>query len=135
MANYIENLSSLDDALHFVKITTPENLKRLNEYDMFHITRFLDRDERYTLLFEKNLKIFGDINEYVNDFFNKHKNLDEQRIALPILKKMIEKDGLTQKNRRRLELVIDGKNSRVRAGGGKRGKTKKHSRRSRASSK
>ena len=129
---------SLQDALHLLDDLTVDELKRMNSEQLTFITKDLDGEEKLTFFFKKNVKIFGGINGYVDDFFRKVKVKEltraQQLGALEFLKKMKETAGLTDDNKRRVShaiSVIEGQNSAPSAGGGKGRKTTKR----RASSK
>jgi hypothetical protein len=130
---------SLQNALDLLDDLTVDELKRMNPAQLTFITTDLSGEDKLTFFFKKNVKIFGGINGYVDDFFRKFKvkelTRSDQLGALEFLKKMKETTGLTDDNKRRVShaiSVIEGQNSAPSAGGGKRRKTKK---RRRASSK
>jgi len=129
----------LKDALDLLDDLTVDELKRMNKQQIKLITEHLSGEEKLTFFFEKNVKIFGGINGYVDDFVRnvkvKELTRSQQLGALEFLKKMKETAGITDDNKRRVShaiSVIEGQNSAPSAGGGKRRKTTK---RRRASSK
>lgn len=61
----------MNQALEFVRTSTPEQLRSLNSNSLMAIAMTLTPEERGEFLFAKNLKIFGGINNYINDVFNK----------------------------------------------------------------
>jgi hypothetical protein len=86
------------DALDFVVLLRPQNYNQI--------------------MFEKNMKIFGNVNAYLDDFlpailqhlqtvqFPKKEGI--RRAARPILERMLNTEGLTAQNRQRIQDALGG---------------------------
>jgi len=132
---------TLQDALDIVEDTDVELLRQLPIEVIQQISQLLRPDEYKEFLFAKNVKIFGGINEYTNDIFDKGtiekvKNKPAKvGLALSaILTKILSEPGLTDDNKRRVSQAIRELNqsptaSAPAAGGAGRASAKKLKRR------
>jgi hypothetical protein len=106
---------TLEDALDIVEDTDVELLRQLPIELIQQISQLLTPDEYKEFLFAKNVKMFGGINEYANDIFDKGtiekvKNKPAKvglALALAaILTKILSEPGLTDENKRRVSQAI-----------------------------
>jgi hypothetical protein len=106
---------TLQDALDIVEDTDVELLRQLPIEVIQQISQLLTPDEYKEFLFAKNVKMFGGINEYANDIFDKGtiekvKNKPAKvglALALAaILTKILSEPGLTDENKRRVSQAI-----------------------------
>jgi len=132
---------SLHEALSFVHASTAEDLRTLSKETLIGILRTLNPEDVQTFIFAKNIKIFGGINEYIQDFFAKQtvqkilampegssKEMNKQGLQLT-LQKMDKYEGVTLENKNRIRRALLQTNnfSTAPAAGGKKKsrKTKK----------
>jgi hypothetical protein len=116
----------INDALELVNQTHASNLVSLTREELMFIVQGMTPEEAETFIFEKNIKIFGSINLYIDDFF---KNETVGKIlqlpsgnklgVISVLKKMLSYEGVTKKNKARIEKALKSLN------GGRR-KTRKN---------
>lgn len=122
----------LEQALDLVTNASAEELRSLTRDELIFITGGMSPEDAQTFFFEKNIKVFGGINEYVNDFFAKGtvehmKTLpNQQRLgAIALLTKISTKQGLTQQNKQRVDAAIGqlSRNAKAAAPAARRRKT------------
>lgn len=63
---------NLNQALELINTSSPELLQGIPKDALMYIVMDLTPEEREQFFFAKNLKIFGTIDNYANDLFNKH---------------------------------------------------------------
>jgi hypothetical protein len=104
---------TLQDALDIVEDTDVELLRQLPIEVIQQISQLLRPDEYKEFLFAKNVKIFGGINEYTNDIFDKgtiekvkNKPAKVGLALAAILTKILSEPGLTDDNKRRVSQAI-----------------------------
>ena len=104
---------TLQDALDIVEDTDVELLRQLPIEVIQQISQLLTPDEYKEFLFAKNVKIFGGINEYANDIFDKgtiekvkNKPAKVGLALAAILTKILSEPGLTDDNKRRVSQAI-----------------------------
>ena len=61
----------MESARKYIAERTPQQLSQMTRDDLIGIARTLSPEELKTFLFEKNVKLFGGINPYVEDFLAK----------------------------------------------------------------
>ena len=103
----------LQDALDIVEDTDVELLRQLPIEVLQQIAQLLTPEEYKEFLFAKNVKIFGGINEYTNDIFDKgtiekvkNKPAKVGLALAAILTKILNEPGLTDDNKRRVSQAI-----------------------------
>lgn len=128
---------NLEHALHIIDTWSSEELQSLSREDFEFISNNLSPEDFQTFIFAKNIKVFGGINNYVNDFFSKGTintikamNNNRKRNTLPglilTLRRMLMYDDLSQENRIRINnAILDISGSPAPAAGGKR-KTRRY---------
>ena len=104
---------TLEDALDIVEDTDVELLRQLPIEVLQQISQLLTPDEYKEFLFAKNVKMFGGINEYANDIFDKgtiekvkNKPTKVGLALAAILTKILSEPGLTDDNKRRVSQAI-----------------------------
>ena len=104
---------TLQDALDIVEDTDVELLRQLPIEVLQQISQLLTPDEYKEFLFAKNVKMFGGINEYANDIFDKgtiekvkNKPAKVGLALAAILTKILSEPGLTEENKRRVSQAI-----------------------------
>ena len=104
---------TLQDALDIIEDTDVELLRQLPIEVIQQISQLLTPDEYKEFLFAKNVKIFGGINEYANDIFDKgtiekvkNKPAKVGLALAAILTKILSEPGLTDDNKRRVSQAI-----------------------------
>jgi predicted nucleic acid-binding OB-fold protein len=135
---------NLQGALEIVNELSVEDLQALSRDQLLYIISGLTAEEAREFMFAKNIKIFGGINGYVENFLStgtvmKMKTMPneiERRIgiqgALNALNKMLTYDDLTEENRTRInEAILQLTNETAPAAGGYRRKNKSRKSKSR----
>jgi hypothetical protein len=132
---------TLQDALDILEETEVELILQFPKELTQQIAQLLTPEEFKEYLFAKNIKIFGGINEYANDIFDKgtiekvkNKPMNVGLALAAILTKILEYPGLTDHNKRRISQAIRELNqtpssSAPAAGGAGRASAKKLKRR------
>jgi hypothetical protein len=99
----------LADGLSIVEQASVTDLRSLTRDELQFILAGMNPEEVQTFLFAKNVKIFGGINGYINDFFRQEtvgKTLQFppiQRIGtIAVLTTMSAYPGVTKKNKERV---------------------------------
>lgn len=123
---------TLQQLLGFVESATNEELREISQPEiLLQLTSGLTPDERSQFLLAKNVKTFGGINPYVEDFLGKTLSAIASMPDGPMKdnvkqgqKGMVEKllayDGLTPENKSKLQQVFTGAFGAAPAAGGKR---------------
>lgn len=135
-------MSHFNNALQLVEELTVEELQKLNRDQLLFIASGLTKAEVSDFMFAKNMKIFGGINGYVDDFLSsgtiiKIKDMAEglSKItirdgALQTLNKMLTYKSLTDTNRVKINnAVAELQYASAPAAGGlrkKKSRTRKH---------
>jgi hypothetical protein len=126
----------LEEALEIVNDWTAEELKTLNKNDYAMIMDGMTQDEIGRFFMEKNVKVFGGIDGYVNDFLNKVnlQAMNEQGKggARILLNKMLLYPGISEGSRKRIQAALASINyESAPAAGGRRMSRHKSRRKSR----
>ena len=138
---------NLNTALAVVNLLSKDELLSLVDQELRYIVRNLNTEEISQFIFAKNIKIFGGINQYVENFFssntiNKIKAMPNGEIkmisksgAVKTMNKMLTYDELTPENRDSINMAILQLNDEgsAPAAGGVRRKKKAKSKKSRRS--
>lgn len=100
-------------ALEMVEESTVEELGNLTKEDLMAIMGALGPVDFQEFLFAKNIKIFGGINGYIDDYFskntiNKVKTLPSSTKSSTVimLKKMLTYDSISEANKKRVTAAI-----------------------------
>jgi len=104
---------TLQDALDILEETEVELILQFPKELTQQIAQLLTPEEFKEYLFAKNIKIFGGINEYANDIFDKgtiekvkNKPVNVGLALIGILTKILHYPGLTDHNKRRISQAI-----------------------------
>ena len=109
---------NLNQALELVRTSTPEQLRSMSQQDMLTILMNLSPEERGEFIFAKNIKLFGGINNYINDVFAKQTvekigqipsgpNKEAAKAGLrQMLEKMITYSDVSQENIQRIQTAL-----------------------------
>jgi hypothetical protein len=126
----------IEDALELIEDFTVEQLKALTQEDLLIILQGMSAENRRRFFIEKNVKIFGGINQYVDDFLEKTNinsmNPQGKMGARSILQAMLAYPGVTEENNKLLLEAIaktEPKGAAPAAGGNRRRKTLRNRRR------
>jgi len=109
-------MTIFEDALQLIDELSVEDLRSLTKEELMDIVSLLTPAQASDFIFAKNIKIFGGINGYVNDFFAKDtiskikampNAVKVRTIAstIELLNKMLKPD-LTEENRSRINHAI-----------------------------
>ncbi len=134
----------LDIVLGLIQELSGEQLRAIPPHVFMVLVEGLTPDQFKTVLFMKNVKIYGGVNQYVDDFFGK--GTVEQILAMEpgarrdstkpgalfILKNMLEDPVLTQANKDRVSAAIASLEA-LTGGGSHRARTRRTRRRARRS--
>ena len=134
----------LDIVLGLIQELSGEQLRAIPPHVFMVLVEGLTPDQFKTVLFMKNVKIYGGVNQYVDDFFGK--GTVEQILAMEpgarrdstkpgalfILKNMLEDPVLTQANKDRVSAAIASLEA-LTGGGSYRARTRRTRRRARRS--
>ena len=126
----------IEDALELIEDFTVEQLKALTQEDLLIILQGMSAENRRRFFIEKNVKIFGGINQYVDDFLDKTNinsmNPQGKMGARSILQAMLAYPGVTEENNKLLLEAIaktEPKGAAPAAGGNRKRKTLRNRRR------
>ena len=126
----------IEDALELIEDFTVEQLKALTQEDLLIILQGMSAENRRRFFIEKNVKIFGGINQYVDDFLEKTNinsmNPQGKMGARSLLEAIIAYPGVTEENNKLLLEAIaktEPKGAAPAAGGNRRRKTLRNRRR------
>ena len=135
--------SNLEAVLGIVERRSPEELATMPKDIIIFIKSNLSEEDFQTFQFAKNIKVFGGINNYVNDFFSKGTintvkamNTNTKITTLPglilTLRKMLTYDNLSADNRIMINnAILELSGSPSPAAGGKQKKRRSRKRKSR----
>jgi hypothetical protein len=105
----------LEDAVELVEQSSAKELASLTRDEFMFIVAGMSSEEIQTFMVKKNIKIFGGINPYIDDFFMKEtvkKTLQHPNELLAgtvaILKKMLVTEGINEKNKKRVQKGLVG---------------------------
>ena len=100
----------IEEALELINEMSAEDLKTLNQDELMYIVNGMNQDERSRFFMEKNVKVFGGIDGYVNDFLNKVNlvTMNEQGKvgARALLNRMLLYPGISQPSRTRIQHAL-----------------------------
>jgi hypothetical protein len=103
----------INEAMAFVEESSVEELRQLTKEELMDIMGTLGPVNFQEFLFAKNVKIFGGINGYVDDYFakntiNKVKAQPNatKRATVAMLKKMLTYGNITDENKRKVATAI-----------------------------
>jgi len=120
----------IEDALDLIEDFTVEQLKGLTQEDLLIILEGMSPENRRRFFIEKNVKIFGGINQYVDDFLEKTNinsmNPQGKMGARSILQAMLAYPGVNEENNKLLLEAIaktEPKGAAPAAGGNRKRKT------------
>ena len=126
----------IEDALDLIEDFTVEQLKALTQEDLLIILQGMSAENRRRFFIEKNVKIFGGINQYVDDFLEKTNinsmNPQGRMGARSLLEAMLAYPGVTEENNKLLLEAIaktEPKGAAPAAGGNRKRKTLRNRRR------
>jgi hypothetical protein len=126
----------IEDALELIEDFTVEQLKALTQEDLLIILQGMSAENRRRFFIEKNVKIFGGINQYVDDFLEKTNinsmNPQGRMGARSLLEAMLAYPGVTEENNKLLLEAVaktEPKGAAPAAGGNRRRKTLRNRRR------
>jgi hypothetical protein len=125
----------IEEALELINEMSAEDLKTLNQDELMYIVNGMNQDERSRFFMEKNVKVFGGIDGYVNDFLNKVnlQAMHEQGKAgaRTLLNKMLLYPGISEASKKRVQDALASINyAAAAAAGGKSVSRKRKTRRS-----
>jgi hypothetical protein len=119
----------LDEAIQLIEQSSAKELASLTRDEFMFIVAGMSPEDIQNFMFAKNIKIFGGINPYIDDFFMKEtveKTLqfpkEQQAGTVAVLKKMQTIEGVSKKNKTRLEKALKD----LGAAGGRRRKTRRN---------
>ncbi len=127
----------LNIVLGVIQELSGEELRAIPPHVFMMLVQGLTPDQFKTVLFMKNVKIYGGVNQYVDDFFGKR--TVEQILAMGpgprresttpgalfILKNMLEDPALTQTNKERVSAAIASLEALTGGGTRRRRKTRR----------
>ena len=119
----------LEEALELIQNLTQEELRSLTRDQIIYIVGDMNTEERGRFFLEKNIKVFGGIDEYVRDFLEKVNinslNANGKAGSRDILNKMLAYPGISEKSKQRVEGALTRTYTVAPAAGGKRSKTRR----------
>jgi hypothetical protein len=117
-------MSNLPVVLRLVNKLSVGQLRRLSHEDLLSIMGPLTGPERSDFMFAKNIKIFGGINGYVEDFLASVPRIQTMNAAKPgaiqTLNRMLTYGDLTSNNRTRINSALALLSGAAAAAGGHR---------------
>jgi len=122
----------LEDALELLDTMSAEDLRSLTRNDLMYIVSGMNEKDRSKFFIEKNIKVFGGINEYIRDFLQKTNinSIKNSSIKLGIhamLTRISVYPGITDENKSLLQAALEKTmiQSAPAAGGSRRKNTRK----------
>jgi len=100
----------MESARKYIAERSPQQLSQMTRDDLIGIARTLSPEEIKTFLFEKNVKLFGGINPYVEDFLAKMKTSvpkDAMVGFITMLNTMKAYPGLSEENKLKVNNRIE----------------------------
>ena len=126
----------IEDALDLIEDFTVDQLKGLTQGDLQIILQGMSPEHRRKFFIEKNVKIFGGINQYVDDFLEKtdinSMNPQGKMGARSLIQAMLEYPGVSEDNSKLLLEAIaktEPKGAAPAAGGSRKRRTLRNRRR------
>lgn len=126
----------IEEALELIEDFTVDQLKGLTQEDLQIILQGMSPENRRRFFIEKNVKIFGGINQYVDDFLEKtdinSMNPQGKMGARSLIQAMLEYPGVSEDNSKLLLEAIaktEPKGAAPAAGGNRKRKTLRNRRR------
>ena len=115
----------IEEALELINEMSADDLRTLNQEELMFIIDGMNQEEVGRFFMEKNVKVFGGIDGYVNDFLTKVNlvRMDEQGRAgaTGMLKKMLVYPGISEEAKARVKSALASINyATAPAAGGKR---------------
>jgi hypothetical protein len=122
----------LEEALKLINELSPQEVKSLSNHDIMFIVQGMNGEEVGKFFIEKNVRAFGGIDGYVDDFLKKvnirEMNIVKKTGARAILNKMLAYPGISDASKTRIrEALTESAYETAPAAGGKR-KTKRKTR-------
>ena len=121
----------IEYALAIIDALSVDDLMSLNKDELMFIVSGLNEEERSKFFIMKNIKIFGGINEYINDFLEKTQIAPSATSSTlqgirTVLHRISQYPGITQENKNRIQAAIQRTmNGTAPAAGGRRKNTRK----------
>lgn len=114
----------IEDAIELINDMNANELKALGRNELMFIVDGMNVEDRGRFFMEKNIKVFGGINEYTDDFLSKINigTMNEQGKAgaMALLNKMLAYPGISDINRTRIQNTLMSMNyATAPAAGGK----------------
>jgi small basic protein len=116
------------DALELINELSADELRSLTRDGLMFIIDGMSPEDISRFLMEKNVKVFGSINAYVDDFLNKTAFVQGDIGKNILLNKMLEYPGISEENKTRIRAAINIITRTAPAAGGRRKKTNKRKR-------
>ena len=126
---------SIADALRLINESSVDYLKSLTRDELVDITKDMSLEDKIHFFMEKNVKVFGGINEYVADFLKKTFFVQGDTGKNILLNKMLEYPGISDLSKNRIIAAKNIITGTAPAAGGRRKKTNKRYKRKRTSKK
>ena len=123
------------DALELINELSADDLGSLKREDIMFIIDGMSPEDISRFLMEKNVKIFGGIDAYVDDFLNKTAFVQGDTGKNILLNKMLEYPGISDLSKNRIIAAKNIITGTAPAAGGRRKKTNKRYKRKRTSKK
>ena len=119
----------IDDAIDLIEQSSAKELASLTRDEFMFIVAGMSPEDIQTFMVAKNVKIFGGINPYVDDFFMKgtvEKTLqlpkEQQAGTVAVLRRLMATEGITEKNKTRIQKALKD----LGVAGGRRRKTRRN---------
>jgi len=100
----------MESARKYIAERTPQELRAMTRDDLIRIASSLSKEEVKIFLFEKNVKLFGGINAYVEDFLEKMSRgvpVDAKIGFISMLDSMKVYPGLSEENKVKIDNTIN----------------------------
>jgi hypothetical protein len=109
----------IEKALKLINLMSVEALGNLTRDHIMFIVSGMDGEDRSRFFIEKNIKVFGGINGYVDDFLKKTNisslNLSGKTGARAMMQRIQTYPGISEENKKRLQNAIDKTLNRISA--------------------
>jgi hypothetical protein len=119
----------MENARKYIAERSPQQLRQMTRDNLIGIARTLSPEEIKTFLFEKNVKLFGGINPYVEDFLAKMNTSVPKDVMvgfISMLNTMKAYPGLSEDNRQKVtNMIVLLEGSTAPAAGGSSKKNRK----------
>jgi hypothetical protein len=123
------------DALELINELSANQLRSLTRDHIMFIIDGMSPEDISRFLMEKNVKVFGGIDAYVDDFLNKTAIIPNDLGKMILLNKMLEYPGISEASKNRIIAAKNIITGTAPAAGGRRKKTNKRYKRKRTSKK